>query len=638
MEIHSVRVRKTEANGLESYGLGDIKISIDNSSPGEDGFGSNTSPNSNESGPNGFSSKRTLTGYDSQNISKIVWPSIKYEGDRYINLSNTQIIGEYVKTNSLLFAQNYGYDAPDAGLLYEVIQEPWNPNAPLTRRFGYDPYYFNNNSKAYIRWFYYPKIGYEFGAYEVFNNGTASPVTDIAVTVIPLIDGEEDVDFPKFDLYFSPSNYNLTSSINYLTTQATTVGLVDSDGKQYPKDGTVLTDDDYMRYEGGVAYSDQNLNEINTPSTIKKRVDIVSPELSDGVNIEQTFIITSDNTLSYPGDKITPKNWNYNIKDTQILQEIVDLWKKKVPEYDLKLSSPDYQSPTSSIQYKSPFGTASKAEERDGFTSSGTASVKLNVVFPTEFNPVVRETLTQFSVWIGDPQLDDPVDGFIFQEDNSGLEISTEYTESEFSGTGENFIAESLDFDEAELERLLLEEQFNTQNSISYSSTDTSTDPSYNDSSSTSTSGGGGSTTNSSNETKPKPDQKDIDKIKEKSYLTKQEKDGLVNRNADFIKSWANGFTTDKSAFIWANQVYRTKTGKRILEYNPLKKAHKVKKGGNIAFEYPTRTSSGQNVDKGTKVGLARDFTYNDDNIWLYFPDNGGWYKWGIASNFELDK
>lgn len=637
MEIHSVRVRKKESNGLESYGLSDIKISVDNSFPGEDGFGSNTTSNNNESGPNGLSSKRTITGYDSQNTSKIVWSSIKYEGDRYVNFNNTQLISEYVKMNSLLFAENYGYEESDAGSLYEVIQDPWNINAPLIRRFGYDPYYFNNNSKAYIRWFYYPKIGYEFSSYELFS-GSSSTVTDIVVNVVPLVDGEEDVDYPKFDLYFSPSNYNLTSSVNYLIDQATTTGLVDSDGNKYPKDGTVLNSDDQVRYEGGILYSDENLNEINTPSTIKKRVDIVSPEVSDGANIEQTFIITSDNKLSYPGEKVTPKNWDYKIKDTQILQEVVDLWKKKVPDYDLRLASPDYQSPTSSLQYKSPFGTSSVAGERT--TASGTSSsIKLNVVFPSEFNPIVRETLTQFSVWIGDPQLDDPVDGFIFQEDNTDLEVSGEYTESEFSGVAENFLAESLDDDDqAELERLLIQEQQEQEQSIQNSTT-TTDDTSYSDSSSSIGSDGTSTVSgDKANENKEKPDQKDIDTIKEKSYLTKQEKDGLVNRNASFIKDWANAIKIDRSAFIWANQVYRTKTGKKILDYNPLKKAHKIKKGGNIAFEYPTRTSSSMYVDKGLKVGLVRDFSYNDDNLWFYLPDNGGTNKWGIASNFELDK
>lgn len=43
-------------------------------------------------------------------------------------------------------------------------------------------------------------------------------------------------------------------------------------------------------------------------------------------------------------------------------------------------------------------------------------------------------------------------------------------------------------------------------------------------------------------------------------------------------------------------------------------------------------------VDKGLKVGLVRNFSYNDDNLWFYLPDNGGTNKWGIASNFELDK
>ena len=135
--------------------------------------------------------------------------------------------------------------------------------------------------------------------------------------------------------------------------------------------------------------------------------------------------------------------------------------------------------------------------------------------------------------------------------------------------------------------------------------------------------------------TPSKVNQLDIDKIKGNAYLTPAQKNALGSKNADYIKSWANGFRNSRSTFIWANQVYRTATGEKILTYNPVGKAHIVKNGGNIAFPYPTKKSgSGEFVASTTDVGIVRDIKFNEGELWFYLPDNGGFNKWGVAQNF----
>lgn len=134
-----------------------------------------------------------------------------------------------------------------------------------------------------------------------------------------------------------------------------------------------------------------------------------------------------------------------------------------------------------------------------------------------------------------------------------------------------------------------------------------------------------------------KANQNDIDKIRGNAYLSIAQKNALITKNADFIKNWANSFRNDSSTFIWANQVYRSKTGDKILSYNPINKAHVVKNGGYIAYAYPTKnqTTGGEWVDKGTKVGLVRAIKFNEGQLWFYLPDNGGFNKWGEAENFS---
>lgn len=135
-------------------------------------------------------------------------------------------------------------------------------------------------------------------------------------------------------------------------------------------------------------------------------------------------------------------------------------------------------------------------------------------------------------------------------------------------------------------------------------------------------------------ETGVKPNQDDIDKIRGNAYLTQSQKDGLKNRNAEFIKAWADSFRNDRTAFIWSNQVYRAKTGERVLDYNPYLKDVKTNKSGNIAYEYPTKSSGVTSIGKNVAVGKVRNYVYNEGNLWFYLPDNGGNNKWGIAEDF----
>lgn len=81
-----------------------------------------------------------------------------------------------------------------------------------------------------------------------------------------------------------------------------------------------------------------------------------------------------------------------------------------------------------------------------------TQSIILNVFFPSGFQAKVREDVPKFTIWVGDPQPIEVVDGFIIEGDNAQVDengnivtLSNEYIESEYSGVDEVVEMESRD-------------------------------------------------------------------------------------------------------------------------------------------------------------------------------------------------
>lgn len=145
-------------------------------------------------------------------------------------------------------------------------------------------------------------------------------------------------------------------------------------------------------------------------------------------------------------------------------------------------------------------------------------------------------------------------------------------------------------------------------------------------------------TTTTTTTNKVAPSKDDIKIIVSKGTGSNAEESWLNKRDASFVKAWANAWRNKNSTkgFTWANQIYSMKTGNKLLTYNPIGLSHEVNKSGQIAKAEPNWGSSAVYVPKGLKVGKARAYKIDEDeNIWLYFPDNGGSYKWGVAKYFN---
>jgi hypothetical protein len=129
---------------------------------------------------------------------------------------------------------------------------------------------------------------------------------------------------------------------------------------------------------------------------------------------------------------------------------------------------------------------------------------------------------------------------------------------------------------------------------------------------------------------------KDIDTIIKSATGTKADKSYLQKANADFVKNWAKAIKNDRSAFSWANQIYRTKTGDKVLDYNPINTTHYSKDNKYIGFENKFANTTATYYTKGKKIGKVTDYAFQN-GVMLYIPE-AGTNKWFKASDATKTK
>jgi hypothetical protein len=98
----------------------------------------------------------------------------------------------------------------------------------------------------------------------------------------------------------------------------------------------------------------------------------------------------------------------------------------------------------------------------------------------------------------------------------------------------------------------------------------------------------------------------------------------LNNANQDFVKKWAETIGKERTAFIWAEQVYRTKTGERVMDYNPLKFNLKTSKVATLRAS-ASKDSAGTGIKAGEELGKGGDIKFNNQNLYIYLPNKKKW-------------
>lgn len=456
-EVKSVRVRRKLASLDERHGSLDIKVTI----------------------YKGIGKRRIVKGF---NNGTIVWPEAIYDGDiiRALEDINAQYkdqgivlssveddcIKDFVRVNTLrerpvgatISVFNSKTGKQESANYYTIVQDPWSDKVPAQRSFGFDPYYLSNGSEVYIKWLTesYDKISYDISGMtsSIIASGSSASVTKIVVDVLP-----SNSTYPDFDLKFDyngGSQSEIDSVVSSVIDQSIEFGFTNN-GINYPIDGQIIPNTLTYLMNGGEQYSDLNMTEINTPSDIIKRVEVVPPRSSDGESLDSIFTITDNNEFRYLKDVLgdpglKQMSYSYQDKDSDIIKKIISNWELKVPVYKsqasligvgLVLCNPNYQSCLytnyqSPLQPVKPETPTTPAQDNLIAASSSTTKTKLTVVFPTEFEVKVREDVPSFKIYVGEPPVEEEGSGFIFQDDMSDLvELSPEYIESKFSGEEE---------------------------------------------------------------------------------------------------------------------------------------------------------------------------------------------------------
>lgn len=328
---------------------------------------------------------------------QLYWSEVTYEGARYQNKTNDEILQEYISSNSEIEANRIGSKLGSS--LFKIIQNPWADGVPELRKYGEDPYYLNNGAYIDISWRKNLEISYEFDSYYVYGNGTASAPTRILIDSAIFLDGTSpsdlDVELPNFfELNYRTTGtasidefygvtlsgiYTIESALAHAQNAALTVGFEQgtddyvisiSDSLQdftLPKAGISRFTQNVSGYE----YSDETLKEVNTPDYIIKSFYIV-PNLLKQPSIDETeeeferfWSFDTNSTPRYLSEFIIAVTnsliplsitYSYDVKDEVIVKNVIEKWINNLStaypsakNYNLKLANPSFEFPRTEL-------------------------------------------------------------------------------------------------------------------------------------------------------------------------------------------------------------------------------------------------------------------------------------------------
>jgi len=473
-EVKSIRIRKRLATSEENLGSSDIKIVLYRKRQRRSVKGFSINPQGDE-------------------VLEI-WKETRYEGDRYENLSDDAIIDDFIRINTLSERPQgdkvkIGFNPVKEVTYYEKIQDPFQRTVPIRRSFGFDPYYLNNGSQVYIKWFEAPLTEVQWE----YSDATTSTMSASGSVQIKIETNEPNR--PPLYFYYTkntppfngltPSYYDVYSLWDSYTSPGFNqiIGL-SANGFQYALPGDTITDSGNLVSQGGVEYSKQvydngkymgivENSELVSPKFIR-RVEIYPPKDSEGSYVDQPFSIEAASTayssgyvFSYISEILSNDQKDYKyfvdetglsalesgttfsyLKDFVILNDLIQAWKNKIPQYkELSFGScePDYKE-CSLVPYLSPLKTeeqigpeieAISNEAAPGTSPSTSTFSQLNFLFPDDFDIIVRQDVPEFKIFVGDIPSQEIEGAFIFQDDLQGELVDDEYTEGGFAGAEE---------------------------------------------------------------------------------------------------------------------------------------------------------------------------------------------------------
>jgi LAS superfamily LD-carboxypeptidase LdcB len=202
---------------------------------------------------------------------------------------------------------------------------------------------------------------------------------------------------------------------------------------------------------GGLTYSDDSGKEINASVSISKTVSNII-----GIDEPSMLQYGKNQEIEYKSFDKPTQVYGGLFDDLSIIREIIDAWKRKVPNYnELALCSPDNQS-CSIIPYKSPLKPPEPEvpPTEKVATNNEPPKEKMTVVLPPDVIKV-KNDITSFVIYVGKVKekglLENPSieqDEFIFDDSTGELD---EYTEAEFEGNPEASVSEEQEYASEEI-------------------------------------------------------------------------------------------------------------------------------------------------------------------------------------------
>lgn len=272
------------------------------------------------------------------------------------------VIIDFITRNAysiLMNRKSYSYTDAEkqAPTYYKVVQDPWLDEPPLIRSYGNDPYFLNNGLKISVFW-------------------TDSNTPEAGGVDYSNEDGSES--YNKSLIY--PGK---TPSVPFIQ-DAQDIEYAKSEKKKISK--TILGVDN---------------------STEASRFYTIS---SNDIKITGTGSV--DNS-------IIRDNFSGDVLDIDIINKFIDIWKKKVPNYDLKICQPSYYPGLIDLEFKSPLENAngltpSNDNQPPQSSDPNEVKFKLSIVYDKN-TPIKADTdAPNINIYVGDA----PKEGeFLFDED-----------------------------------------------------------------------------------------------------------------------------------------------------------------------------------------------------------------------------
>lgn len=272
------------------------------------------------------------------------------------------IIEDFITRNAysiLMNRKSYSYTEAQkqAPTYYKIVQDPWNDEPPLIRNYSNDPYFLNNGVELKVEW---------------KSSGTS------------VVDGTE---------FSNPDGSESYSKSLSMPGKTPSVPFIQDD-----------QDIEYAKSE-------------------KKKISktIIGSDKSTGASVYYT-ISSNDIKIAGTGSldaSVVRDNFTGDVLDVDIINKFVDIWKKKVPNYNLKICQPSYYPSLVDLEFKSPLqsvsaGTPSNDNQSTQSNDPNEVKFKLSIVYDKNVPIKADADVPDIKIYVGEP----PKDGeFLFDED-----------------------------------------------------------------------------------------------------------------------------------------------------------------------------------------------------------------------------